>query len=305
MTTDHPAIHKTTFIDAPRLSNELAINVTLASETFQRTGSFKFRAAYNVATSVPHSRIIAASSGNFGQALACACAMVGKECIVVMPTNAARVKVTAVREYGGHVDLVDTTKVSRKQRVMDLAEEYPDAYIASAFDDLLVIAGNATLGHELAECGRAFDYVIAPIGGGGLTSGIVQGLRERGCGTRVVAAEPLMANDAACSFRAGRIIANEAEPQTIADGARTLAIGEHNWAVLKSGFDRVIEVPEEAILQGVRMLFTHANLKAEPTGALGLGALLCANPRFHRRSVCCVVSGGNVDASAYRAMISD
>ncbi len=114
-----------------------------------------------------------------------------------------------------------------------------------------------------------------------------------------------MANDAACSLRAGHIITNESEPQTIADGARTLAIGEHNWAVLKTGLDRIVEVPEEAILQAVQLLYSHSNLKAEPTGALGIGALLSANPLFHRRSVCCVISGGNVDASVYRTMIGD
>ncbi len=298
------AVRKTTFIEATRLSKELAVNVTLATETFQHTGSFKFRAAYNVAVSVKHPRIIAASSGNFGQALALACHMLGKESIIVMPQNSARVKVDAVREYGGHVDLVDTAKISRKQRVHDLAKKHPDAYVASAYDDLLVIAGNATLGNELAACGRRFDYIVAPLGGGGLTAGIVNGLREHGCGAKVVAAEPLLGNDGARSFRAGHIVANETEPQTIADGARSLSIGQHNWAVLKTGLDRVVEVSEEKIKEAVRLLFSHANLKAEPTGALAIGALLAANHLFHRHSVCCVISGGNVDAEVYRQILA-
>jgi len=230
--------------------------------------------------------------------------MLGKRCTVVMPANAAHVKIESVREFGGEVDLVDTSKTTRKQRVLELARQFPDAYIASAFDDPLVIAGNASLGREIAQSGRKFDFVIAPLGGGGLTAGIVQGLRECGSPAKVIAAEPLMANDGACSLRAGRIIANESEPPTIADGARTLSIGEHNWAILQHGLDRVVEVPEADIKEGVCLLFTHANLKAEPTGALAIGALLAANADFHRRSVCCVISGGNVDPALYRELLA-
>ncbi|MCH7766633.1 MAG: threonine/serine dehydratase, partial [Acidobacteria bacterium] len=297
-------VRPTTLIDAPRLGRQLGVRLTLASETFQHTGSFKFRAAYNVAAQVREREIITASSGNFGQAMAYACGLLGKACTVVMPHTSAQVKVDAVREYGGRVELTDVRVKSREERVQELAREHPQAYVASAFDDPLVIEGNASLGAELAACGLSFDAVIAPVGGGGLSSGIITGLRAAGKDTPVYAAEPLLANDAARSLRAGRIVRNESEPQTIADGARTLSLGQCTWAVLREGLAGVVEVPEEKIAEAVRLLFSLANLKAEPTGALSLGALLTDPKRFQERRVCCVISGGNVDPAVYANLLS-
>jgi threonine dehydratase len=286
------------------LSKRLGVELTIASETFQHTGSFKFRAAYNVASKISERKIIAASSGNFGQAMAYACSLLDKTCIIVMPSTSAQVKIDAVREYGGTADLTDVRVKGRAARVAELARDHRDAYIASAYDDPLVIEGNATLGIELAESGREFDYVVAPIGGGGLSSGIITGLKERGSNANVVAAEPSMANDAARSLRAGHIVVNDTEPQTIADGARTVSVGVNNWAVLKDGLSSVVEVAEEKIKEGVRLLFSLANIKAEPTGALPIGALLTAPHLFHGQRVCCVVSGGNVDPEVYRMILS-
>lgn len=293
----------TTIIESPRLSERLGVNLTIATETFQHTGSFKFRAAYNVASSVPQSEIITASSGNFGQAMAYACRVLKKSCIIVMPHTSARVKIDAVREYGGTVDLTDVKVKGRNERVAELAREHMDAYIASAYDDPLVIAGNATLGHELAALKNSFDLIIAPVGGGGLTSGLITGVRAAGANIKVFGAEPLIANDAARSLREGRLIANETEPQTIADGARTPSLGQHNWAILREGLASIVEVPEEKIIEAARLLFSLANLKAEPTGALSLAALLTEPEKFRNLSVCCVVSGGNVDAEVYRRML--
>jgi threonine dehydratase len=298
-------VRPTAFIEAPRLSKKLGLDLLLASETFQLTGSFKFRAAYNVASHVPQERIIAASSGNFGQAMAYACQLLAKSCIVVMPTTSAQVKIEAVREYGGLVDLVDVTTTSRKARVTELASQYPDAYVASGYDDPLVIEGNSTLGLELGAIGQPFDFIIVPVGGGGLISGIIKGLRTSAKQGEVVGAEPLLGNDAARSLRAGRLIANESEPQTIADGARTISLGQHNWAILREGNFQIIEVPEERIREGTALLFSLANLKAEPTGALGIGALLTEPGLFRDRSVCCVVSGGNVDPSVFQKILGD
>lgn len=297
-------VRPTTVLEMPRLAERLGAQVVLASETFQHTGSFKFRAAYNLARSVPQNKIITASSGNYGQALAYACKLLGKQAIVVMPRTSAQVKVDAVREFGAQADLIDVDVIGRAARVAQLAAEHPDAYVASAYDDPLVIAGNASLGAELARITPAFDFILAPVGGGGLSSGIIQGLRANGSLTPVVGAEPLLANDAARSLRAGEIVANEREPQTIADGARTVSVGKHNWAILRGGIHSIIEVPEEQIMQALRLLFTYANLKAEPTGALAVGAVLTQPEMFHAKRVCCVISGGNVDARVYAEIIT-
>ncbi len=304
----HPSVREvvrpTTFISATRLSRRLGVELTIASETFQHTGSFKFRAAYHVASQVRQRHIITASSGNFGQGLARACQLLDKSCLVVMPDTSAKTKIDAVREFGGEVELIDVTRITRAARVRELAAMHGDAYIASPYDDPFVIEGNATLGAELAASGQSFAFIIAPVGGGGLASGIIRGLRANGCPVRVYGAEPELANDAARSLRTGCLLANEAEPTTIADGVRTLSLGERNWAILRDGLEGIVEVSEQQITESVRLLFAQANLKVEPTGALGIAALLAAPKLFHGQAVCCVASGGNVDPELFRDILA-
>lgn len=294
-------VRPTTFVEPIRLRNLLGIDLTLASETLQVTGSFKFRAAYNVAINIKENRVITASSGNFGQAMAYACTLTGKQCSVVMPDNSAKVKVDAVREFGGIVELVETRTTSRAQRVKELTQADPEAYVASAYDDPLVIEGNASLGDELATA--AFDAVLVPVGGGGLSAGVVSGLRRKGSLTNVFGVEPSIANDASRSLKSGSIQVWDAEPQTIADGVRTLSIGKHNWEILNNGLEDVLEVSEDAIKRALQLLFTHANLKAEPTGAVSLAGLLEHSQRFKGQRVCCVVSGGNVDPAVFKQLV--
>jgi threonine dehydratase len=297
-------VRPTTIIESRRLSDRLGVPLTIASETFQHTGSYKFRAAYNVVSSVPQKLLITASSGNFGQALAYACSLLGKSCIVVMPADSAKVKVDAVREFGGEVEMVDVRVKSRQERVAELAREHLDAYVASSYDDPLVIQGNSSLGKEISAFSPVPEIVVAPIGGGGLSAGIILGIEQSAKKIRVIGAEPIVANDAARSLRAGEIVSNEAEPKTIADGVRTLSVGIHNWKFLKRGLEQVVEVSEETIIQATRLLFDLANLKAEPTGALGIAALMTAPDLFRGHSVCCVVSGGNVDPGLYASILA-
>ncbi len=294
----------TTIIDAPRLKKHLGLDLTLASETFQYTGSFKFRAAHNVARNVSNDHIICASSGNFGQAIAYASALFKKKCTVVMPQNAPKIKVDAVREYGAEVDLVDVTKKSRLDRLAELAADLPDAYVASPYDDPLVIDGNATLFDELVGLGLEFDYIVAPIGGGGLVSGLVQGAQRAGKKTGIIAAEPLLSNDFADSMRAGKLVGDPDESTTIADGARMMKLGANNWKILERGIGGVVEVTEEQIAEGVKLLFLLANLKSEPTGALSIGALLAEPERFKGKRTCCVISGANADPALYAKLIA-
>jgi threo-3-hydroxy-L-aspartate ammonia-lyase len=293
----------TTIIDSPRLSKRLGATIVIATETLQYTGSFKFRAGYNVAANVAQDHVLTASSGNFGQAIALACSLFNKRCTVVMPSTAPRVKVDAVREYGAEVDLIEVDKVSRLDRLNALAKKFPNAYVASPYDDALVIEGNSSLGTELLALDLDLDFIVAPIGGGGLTSGLVKAAQRSRSATQILAAEPTLANDASLSFRAGRLVAREDESATIADGARVLKMGDQNWEILSKGLAGVIEVSEEQIKEGVRMLFALANVKAEPTGALALGAVLADPDRFKDKRVCCVVSGGNADPALYAKLI--
>ncbi len=218
-----------------------------------------------------------------------------------MPVTSAKVKIDAVRGYGATVDLVDTAKIARNERVAQLAAEMPDAYLASAYDDKFVIEGNASLGDELSA--RDFDIIISPVGGGGLISGIVTGLCRNGKTTNVLGAEPLLGNDAARSLKAGHIFPNVTEPMSIADGARTISLGKLNWQVIKDSVSEIIEVPDAEIAKAVKLYFDLANLKSEPTGALSLGAVLTAKDMFAEKKVCLVVSGGNVDPAVYKQLI--
>ncbi|MGI8883096.1 MAG: threonine ammonia-lyase [Pyrinomonadaceae bacterium] len=296
------AIRPTTFIESEKLKTALGIDLTIASETFQHTGSFKFRAAYNLALNVPNEEILTASSGNFGQALALACRVTNKKCTVVMPETSARVKIEAVKSYGATVDLVNTKIVGRNERVAQLSEQMPNAYLASAYNDEFVIKGNSSLGDEISA--KDFDVVISPIGGGGLISGISKGLCRNSHQAKLVGAEPLLGNDAFLSLKAGKVIQNETEPMTIADGARTISLGNLNWEIIKSGVTEIIEVSDEKIKEAVRLLFSLANLKVEPTGALSLGAILENPSMFADKKICLVVSGGNVDTEVYRQILA-
>jgi threonine dehydratase len=159
-------IRPTTFIRSLRLNHSLGAEVILASETFQHTGNFKFRAAWHLVSHVPNDHVITASSGNFGQALAMACRERQKRCTVVMPRDSVQVKVEAVREFGGCVDLIDVDRISSERRVAELLREYPDAYLADSSEDELVIEGNSTLAVELVALAEAIDVIAVPIGGG-------------------------------------------------------------------------------------------------------------------------------------------
>lgn len=288
----------------PPLSEHYNCEVTIASETFQYTGSFKFRAAYNLLSSIPHPHVIAASSGNFGQAIAYASKLLGKTCTIVMPDTSAQVKIAAVKAYGGNVDLVNVRQVSRAERVAQLMAEYTDAFQAQAYDDYRVVAGNSTLGQEIFKA-ASFDIIVVPVGGGGLSSGIVIARDLLQTKTKIIGAEPLPGNDAARSLRSGHLTRNEHEPTTIADGARTISLGNLNWEILQQGLSDIIEVPDELTGKALRHCFRYVNLKVEPTGALTVGALFTEPERFSGKRVCCIVSGGNVDPAVYAQIISE
>ncbi len=257
-------VRPTLLLPSPALSAQLGCDLSIASETFQHTGSFKFRAAYNLLSSIPQQHVITASSGNFGQAVAYACKLLGKTCTVVMPATSAQVKVAAVQSYGGEIDLIDVRKISRGDRVQQLLAEQPGAFYAQAYDDYRVVAGNSTLSQEILSAAD-FDMLVVPVGGGGLCSGQIIARDYLHAHTEIIGAEPLPGNDAARSVRSGQLISNEQEPDTVADGARTLSLGTLNWEIIQRG----------------------------------IAALLAQPKRFYGKRVCCIVSGGNVDPALY------
>lgn len=299
-------VRPTTFHSTLLLEQALGAKVTLASETLQVTGSFKFRAAYNLLREVDNDEVLTTSSGNFGQAVAYACMLLGKSCTVLMPANSSKSKQANIRAYGGEVKLIDTSANSRSFYTTEVLKEKPNAFYAPPYDHYRVVAGNSTLGKEIFERfgPDGLDYVVCPIGGGGLISGILVARDILAPNVQVVGAEPLLGNDAARSLRSGELQALETEPATIADGTRTLSIGNLNWEIIREGLHGIVEVPEDKIAEGLRTLYSAANLKVEPTGALTVGALLTRPEMFHDKRVCCVVSGGNVDADVYLKVLA-
>ena len=291
-------VRPTLLLSSQALSAQLHCDLTIASETFQFTGSFKFRAAYNLLSSILQDLVVTASSGNFGQAVAYACKLLGKTCTVVMPDTSARVKINAVQSHGGIVDLIDVRRIGRTARVQQLLTEQPGAFYAQAYDDYRVVVGNSTLGKEILSYSD-FDIIVVPVGGGGLCSGQIIARDHLHALTEIIGAEPSPGDDAARSLQGGQLIHNEYEPDTIADGARTLSLGELNWEIMQRGVTDIIAVPDKITLEALRRYFLYANLKVEPTGALSLGALLIHPERFRGKRVCCIVSGGNVDPVVY------
>ena len=299
----------TTFQNTLLLDRALGANVTIASETLQVTGSFKFRAAYNLLAEIPQDEVITTSSGNFGQAVAYACMLLKKQCTVIMPLTSSKTKQAAIRAYGGQVELIDVAITSRMQAIQERLAEHPAAFYAPPYDHYRVVAGNSTLGKEIferlvvASSEAPLDAVLCPIGGGGLISGLIIARDLLAPDIEIIGVEPLLGNDAAQSLRSGRLVSLEHEPQTMADGTRTLSLGDLNWEIARGGLKRIIEVPEKKIAEGLRALYNYANIKAEPTGSLTIGAVLTQPDLFKGKRICCVVSGGNVDAATYASVL--
>jgi len=298
-----PYLRPVTLVDSKPVSAALGAEVLIASEAFQHTGSFKLRAAMAAALQYGGPHLLAGSSGNFGAALAYACKRLGIRCTIVMPHDSSTLKIDAVRGHGAEVDLVDTRVTARKERIRQLASSLPGVRVVSAFDDPFVIAGNASLGMEIFAVDQP-DIVIAAVGGGGLCSGLIHARTHSGATAEMWAAEPALCNDASRSLRAGVLSHNDHEADTLCDGARTLSLGQRNFAILRRGLAGVVEVSEENVVAAVRLLSSHANLKAEPTGALSVGALLQEPARFAGKKVVCVVSGGNVSPDVYARLLA-
>jgi threonine dehydratase len=292
----------TTWLQSPELDRALGLPVRIASETQQHTGSFKYRAALAVAMYLPSEHLLAASSGNFGAALARACAEHGKRCTIVMPERSSKMKIDSVRKHGANVDLIDTARVSRLERVRQLEAE-TGATVVSAYDDPWVIAGNATLGREIFTAAADADCVVVPVGGGGLSSGIIKARDAMRSIARVVGAEPKLANDAARSLRAGVLVKDTREADTICDGARTLALGQRNFAILRHGMGAIVEVDDATVARAMKLLRDTLKLRVEPTGALAVAAVLAQPDEFAGKKLVCVVSGGNVDDALYTQLV--
>jgi len=275
-------------------------------ENFQKVGAFKFRGACNAIAALSSEQgrlgVVTHSSGNHGQAVALAAALKGYPALVVMPENAARVKIEAVRGYGAEVVFCEPTTPARAAAVERVLDERGGCFIPP-YDHPDVIAGQGTAAKELFEEHPDLDLIVAPVGGGGLISGTAIAARHMSPNCRVVAAEPANADDAARSFRSGRI-EPVATTTTIADGLRS-SLGALTFAVIRRHVDDVVTVSEEAIIETLGQVWERMKIVIEPSCAVPLAAILENQIDVAGQRVGIIVTGGNVDLAAMRDLFAN
>lgn len=266
-------------------------------ENFQRTGSFKFRGAYNALSQLPESQkqkgVITFSSGNHAQGIALAGKLLGIPTTIVMPENAPAVKQTATRSYDAEVILYNPQKTSREELTQNLAEE-KDLIIIPPFDHPHIIAGQGTTALELIQEVGELDLLLVCCGGGGLISGCAIATKSLLPNCRVIGVEPAQADDATRSFYS-KTLQFVNNPDTIADGARTASLGEITFPLVLKYVDDMATVSEEAIIRTMFFIWERMKIVVEPTGVLAAAALLEGVVKNPGDKVGVIISGGNVD----------
>ncbi len=295
--------HRTPVFTSRTLDGLSGASVHLKAESFQRGGAFKFRGAYNKIASLPEHRrrlgVLAFSSGNHAQAVAIAAGLLGTHATILMPEDAPQAKTDATRGYGAEVITYDRWNENREEIGARLAEER-GLELVKPYDDLLVIAGQGTTALELLTDVHGLDTLVAPAGGGGLLAGCATVARSLSPEMRVVGVEPDAGNDTARSFAAGERVHIDV-PRTIADGLQATAPGELTFEINRALVDEIVSVSDAEILDAMALLFDRLKLVVEPSGAVGVAALLAGRIGGARIGV--VLSGGNVGVARFAELL--
>lgn len=277
----------------------------LKSENLQRTHAFKIRGAYNAIASLkPNERargVITYSSGNHGQAVACAAHLLGVQAVVVMPEDAIPLKVDSTRRWGASIEFAGHTSLDRQERAEELARKHGYEVIPP-FDDPRIIAGQGTAGLEIIQSLPDVQAVVVQVGGGGLVAGVSTAVKSLRPDVRVIGVEPEGAADAQESLLHGERV-TWSTVDTVADGLRTSRIGELNFAAIRAYVDEIVTVTEEDILRAVGLLARDARVVAEPSGAVATAAVLSGRTGLENRRIVSVVSGGNIDPARLQACL--
>jgi threo-3-hydroxy-L-aspartate ammonia-lyase len=280
--------------------------VFLKCETFQRMGAFKFRGAYNAVSSLSAAElergVCAVSSGNHAQAVTLAARLCGTRAVILMPSDAPALKRAATEGYGAEVVEYERYGEDREELVHQLAAERGMALV-HPFDNALVMAGQGTLALELLSDVAELDMLLVPVGGGGLISGCATVCAAMSPRTRVIGVEPEAGDDVARSLASGqreRIRVG----RTIADGQQAATPGELTWPIIKALAAAVVTVSDAEIVEAMRFLFERSKLVVEPSGASAFAALLAGRVDAQGQRVGVVLSGGNVGAAAFGALVS-
>ena len=300
--------HRTPTITSRTLDQAVGARVYLKAEPLQRTGSFKFRGAFNkIAALSPEQRqagVLAFSSGNHAQAVALAAQLLETPATIVMPADAPALKLAATRQYGAEVITYDRYTEDREEIAGQIARER-GLVLVRPFDDLDVIAGQGTAALELIDDAPGLNLLLAPVSGGGLIAGCGTAVKALCPGARVIGVEPQAGDDYARSLAAGHRV-SIAMPETIADSLRLTSPGELTFAINRSLLDGVVTVSDAELITAMRFAFERLKLVVEPGGAAALAAILAHRVELSGDSrVGVILSGGNVDPATFAGLVGE
>ena len=292
----YPFIHNTPVITSNTIDKKAGTKLFFKCENFQKMGAFKMRGATNAILQLSaedkQKGVVTHSSGNFAQALALAAKNQGVKSYIVMPSNAPEVKKSAVRDYGGQITECEPTLTAREATAKNIQKEKGATFI-HPFNDFNVILGNASAGKELLEKYPDLDYIISPVGGGGLVSGTALSAMAFGNNCKVIGAEPFEVDDAYRSMKSGKIEINTTT-NTVGDGLKT-SLGDITFNLINSHVEKIIRVTEEEIVAAMRLIWERMKIIVEPSSAVALAAVLNSKAEFANKKVGVILSGGNVD----------
>ena len=292
-----PYIHRTPVLTNTSLNKLTGASLFFKCENLQKVGAFKMRGATNAVFSLPEEDlrkgVATHSSGNHAQALALAAHLAGTKAYIVMPENAPKVKVAAVKGYGAEVIFCKPNLQSRED-TLEAVVKRTGAVFVHPYNDYDIIAGQATAALELLEeLKDPLEILVAPVSGGGLLSGTALAAHFFSPKTEVVGAEPAGADDAWQSLQQGKIIP-QTNPKTIADGLRS-SLGDKTFPIIQRHVTEIVRVSEEEIIQAMRLVWERMKVIIEPSGAVSLAAALQSKDRWVGKSIGIILSGGNVD----------
>jgi threonine dehydratase len=297
---------RTPVLESEALNERAGGRVLLKAECLQRTGSFKFRGAYNAINQIEADAVVAYSSGNHAQGVAAAAKLLGKAATIVMPADAPAIKIENTKAYGAEVRLYDRATESREAIGAEIAARAGAALIRP-YDDPRVIAGQGTVGMELAEQARdlgvRLDLALAPCGGGGLIAGCALALTAACPGIALYAVEPAGLDDTARSLAAGARQTNAPGATSICDALLIPTPGELTFAINRQLLAGGLAVDDDDVRAAIAFAFRHLKLVVEPGGAVALAALLAGKLSLENRTAAVVLSGGNVDPALFAAAI--
>jgi threonine dehydratase len=293
-----PFIHRTPVITSKSIDQICGAEIYFKCENLQKAGAFKTRGATNAVMSLPAEEIkrgvATHSSGNHAAALSMAARNRGIPAYIVMPGNSSKVKIAAVQSYGGQITFCEPTLAAREETLNEVLSQTFATEI-HPYNDLRIIAGQATAALELIEDADHLDYIFAPVGGGGLLSGTSLSAHYFSPGTKIIAGEPSGADDAYQSFYKGEFVPS-VNPDTIADGLRT-SLGSLTFPIIKKHVTDIHTVSDFNISEAMKLVWERMKLIIEPSAATPLAALLKNKARYSGKRIGIILSGGNVDLS--------